>query len=77
MGKMFWLVGIFLVIGGYMIVSNSNLDLDDESDRKTFYSSFKDWILNLGGNVKDVSAYAVKELDWLPTNESGDDNESG
>jgi len=37
-----------------------------------FAKNFAQWVLGLGGNVQDVTTYAVKEYDWLPNNETGD-----
>ena len=76
MKKIVFAIIVFLVIGGYMIVTDSDLDLEEEDDRKTFMKSFKNWVFSLGKNLKSISSYTVKEFDWLPTNETSDNNES-
>ena len=81
MKKLIFVVLVFLVIGGYMIAKNSELDISEEGDRGVFLKSFGTWIKGLGRNVKDVAGYAVKDHDWLPevnetnNNKTGDINE--
>lgn len=62
--KVFWIVVIFLVIGGFIISKSYNLE--EKEDQKTFLKSFGKWVLDLGKNVKDVTSYTIKEHDWLP-----------
>jgi len=77
MNKITIAVVIFLIVGGYIIVSSQNLDLEDKGDQKTFLKTFGRWVVGVGKNIKDVAGYAVKEHDWLPnqTNETGDYSE--
>jgi len=79
MKKLMFVVVVFLVIGGYMIAKNSELDIGEKEDQSIFLKSFGTWIKGLGRNIKDVAGYAVKEHDWLPevneTNETGDTDE--
>ena len=59
----------FLIIGAYMITTNNEYDLTDNSeDRKGFLKEFSGWIVNLGKNAKEVGS-VVKDQDWLPEDE--------
>lgn len=73
MGKIFWAITIFLVIGGYMIYSSSGIDVSKTDGKKEFAARFGKWVWHVGGNVKDVTAYAIKK-EWLP--EEKDNNTS-
>ena len=51
---------LFLVIGGLMIYQQTR------EEGTSFTKAFGNWLLQLGGNVKSVTGFAVKEHDWLP-----------
>jgi hypothetical protein len=70
MGKMLFILVIFLVIGGYMIYSAYDYDLHKTSDVKSFGFKFGRWVWHIGSNVKEVTNYAGQK-EWLPdTNQS-------
>ncbi len=69
MGKLFWIIVIFLVIGGFMIKSSMDTDLDDDEDRKSFMKKFAKWIFQLGKSTKNTAGFAISQ-DWLPKNDS-------
>jgi len=54
---------LVLIIGGYFIKANYNLDLDNNSDKKTFVKVFTSWLGRLFTNFKDITAYTIKK-DW-------------
>ncbi len=65
MGKLFWGIVIFLLIGAYMIKINSNLDSSDKDDQISFAKKYLGWIFQLGKNTAEVAGHVTK-LDWLP-----------
>ncbi len=72
---------VFLLIGALMIKCSLDADLSEPDDRKTFGQAFWRWIKQLGSSSKETAEYAVKEQEWLPTNETignktGGSNES-
>ena len=69
MKKLILLFLIFLIIGGFLIKSQNNLDLDDQEDKKVFIKSFTTWVLQVGKNVFELTGHVAK-LEWLPKNES-------
>lgn len=75
MGKLFWAIIIILVIGGYMIKTSYDLDLNDNPDRITFAKKYFGWIFDIGKNTKDVVGYAAQK-DWLPTNNTNETNKT-
>jgi len=81
MDKLIVGVIIFLLIGGFMIKCSLDTDLSDPNDRKTFGQAFFRWLGQLGSSSAETAKYAVKEQEWLPTNETiknttGTSNES-
>lgn len=56
---------IFLIIGGYVIVRTHQIDLRDGGGRTEFMFKFSRWIFHMGGNMKDLAGYAVK-MEWMP-----------
>ncbi len=66
---------IFLVIGGFMIARSYNLNLKESSDRRTFFGKFSVWVVQLGKNTVRTIGYAFK-LDWLPKNDSIEENKT-
>lgn len=69
--KIVWIIlGIFLVVGFLMIKGNS--DLTESEERKGFLSESFSWIKGLGNNMLSIVGYSVKELDWLPGNNTED-----
>ena len=65
MGKLVWIVMLFIVVGGYMIVMNNDLDLEERSDQTTFVKEIGRWFMRLGKSTKNTVGYAI-EQDWLP-----------
>ena len=68
MGKILWLVAIFLFIGGYIIVSSQHLDLGEKDDRTGFIKSFGNWLFSLGKSTGNV-VKSASDQDWLPDSE--------
>jgi len=73
--KLWVIVLIFLVIGGYIIVQANNINLKQGEDREEFIFRFTDWLVGLGRNIVDLTGQAIAQ-DWLPndngTNETPD-----
>lgn len=65
MGKLFWIVVIFLLVGAYIIKVGYDVDLGEMEGRTNFAVNFGKWMLQLGGNIIDLTSSAVKQ-DWLP-----------
>jgi len=65
MKKIYLLVLVFLIVGGYMIQTNLNTDINDQGDRKDFVVAFVQWVYNIGLNIKDLAGHAVHQ-EWLP-----------
>ncbi len=59
---------IFLLLGGFFIISNHELYLNNNEDVDEFLLSYADWIEGLIGNSKTVTGYLVK-MDWMPEHE--------
>ena len=56
---------IVLLVGAFIIKSQSGLSLNTQEDRRDFAVQFTHWAKRLGTNIKDVTVHAVK-LDWVP-----------
>lgn len=69
---LFWMVLIFLVIGGYMIKTAYDYDFGKKQDAEDFATRFGRWVLHLGGNIVGMATYASQQ-EWLPnsTNQTG------
>ena len=65
MKKMFWIVVLFLVIGGSIIKVRLDTDFGESDDRKTFLGEFWKWMKQVGGSVKSTVGHAIGQ-DWLP-----------
>ena len=63
MKKLIIIFILVLIIGGFIIKSSYNLNLDDNSDKKTFVKVFTTWLGKLFSNFRDITAYAIKK-DW-------------
>lgn len=74
MGKIFWFVIIFILIGCYIIYSSLDLDLKNSQDRRTFLGKTFDWLFQVGKSTKDTVGYAA-EQDWLPKINKTNDTE--
>ena len=70
MVKVWMVVVVFMLIGGFMIVRINDLDMDNPEDRATFLGKFWSWVKGTGKNVAGVASEAAQK-DWLPAaNES-------
>ena len=65
MKKLIFVIVLFLILGGFLIVLNNDLDLEKKEGKKTLVLGFAHWVYNLGVNVKNVVGYAVG-MEWLP-----------
>jgi hypothetical protein len=63
--KLFWIVAIFFVVGGYIIYSSMSADLDTTSGKLSFAKELGKWLFQVGKSTKNTVGYAV-EQDWLP-----------
>jgi hypothetical protein len=75
MKKLFLFIVIFLIIGGYLIVRNNDIDLEEEEGRKTFLKGFTSWVVKVGRSTKNVVGYATKQ-EWLPDEEINQTNKT-
>jgi len=71
MAKLFWfIVMVFVLIGGYMIYNSLETDLEEKEGRQEFLKKGVKWLLQIGKSTTETVGFAVKQ-DWLPkTNES-------
>jgi len=60
---------LFLFLGGFFIISNENIKLDNSENVSVFLKSYGEWLDSLTGNSKVVAGYVVK-MDWLPDKSS-------
>ena len=67
--KIFVILAIVLIVGGFFIVKANNLDLNNPDDRGTFLGKFVLWLKSLGKNTIDTVGYVIHQ-DWLPVNET-------
>jgi len=65
MKNMIILILVFLVIGAFIIKTQSGLSLGTKEDRREFAVQFGHWAERIFSNAKEVTAHAVK-LDWVP-----------
>lgn len=65
MGKIFWIIIIFLIVGGYMIKMNNDLNLSDKPDQITFVKIFFNWIKGVSKSTVNTVGYVTKQ-DWMP-----------
>jgi len=59
---------MFLLIGGFFIISNENIALNNSENIGLFFKEYAAWIDDLLGNGRVVSGYVVK-MEWLPGGE--------
>ena len=65
--KLWYILLIFLIIGGFLIVRYNNYKLDNPNDRVSFVKDYGKWLFGVGKSVTKVAGAAVKEP-WLPDN---------
>ncbi|MBT4135493.1 hypothetical protein HOD75_03585 [archaeon] len=56
---------LFLFIGGFFIISNENIPLNNAENIGLFFELYAGWFDNLLDNGKSISGYFVK-MEWLP-----------
>ena len=66
MFTMIWIVVIFLLVGAWMIKTGYNTDFDDAADTKNFVVRFGKWIMQIGGNVVEITVihYSNTPCSW-------------
>jgi hypothetical protein len=70
MGKIIWIIVIFLVIGGYIIYDNLEVDLNNDNERNNFIKEVGKWLFQVSKSTQNTVGYAIQQ-DWLPdVNES-------
>ena len=55
----------FLLLGGFFIISNENIKLDNAENVNYFLNEYADWFDSLITNGKAVTGHLVK-MEWLP-----------
>ncbi len=63
--KFVMFVVLFLLLGGFFIISNEDIHLNSSDNVDLFLSSYGKWIDGLVVNMGEVSGYVVK-MEWLP-----------
>ncbi len=56
---------IFILANAFFIISNENLALKNPSNIAKFSIEYKDWIVKIAGNFKDVTGSVIKH-NWIP-----------
>ena len=60
---------IFILMNGFLIISNNNLALKDTNSLQKFFTLYGEWISKIGDNFTQITGNVV-DLDWAPaTNE--------
>ena len=65
MAKVFWAMVLFLILGGYLIKTSVDTNLDKPADQRYFLIEYGSWVFQLANNVKGLAGFVVKQ-DWLP-----------
>ena len=65
MAKVFWAIVLFLILGGYLIKTSVDTNLDKPEDQRYFLIEYGSWVFQLAKNAKGIAGYVVKQ-DWLP-----------
>ncbi|MBD3252846.1 hypothetical protein GF386_03890 [Candidatus Pacearchaeota archaeon] len=67
--KVLMFVLMFLLIGGFFIISNENIKMNNAENLELFIDLYSEWINRLISNSGSLSGYVVK-MEWLPQNEN-------
>ena len=67
MAKVFWAIVLFLILGGYLIKTSVDTNLDKPEGQRSFIIEYGQWVFQLAKNVKGIAGFVVKQ-DWLPEN---------
>jgi len=67
--KFFMFLVFFLLLGGFFIIAENNIYLNESNGVSNFFSLYGAWIDGLVENSGVVSGYVVK-MDWLPSSET-------
>ena len=67
--KIFMFIMVFLLVGGFFIISNEEMQLNSSENVGLFFSEYGKWIDNLFSNGKTVVGYVLK-MEWLPGGEN-------
>ncbi len=63
--KIILFIMIFLLIGAFFIISNSNLHIGNPEQRGQFMENYYGWFLKIFDNTRTVTGYVVN-MNWLP-----------
>ncbi len=66
--KIFMFLIFFLLLGGFFIIAENNIQLNDSEGFGDFVGLYGEWIDGLVDNGGVVSGYVVK-MGWLPGSE--------
>jgi len=69
MRLLFIIIVVFLFIGGYMIKTSNDLNLQNKEDVSIFSKEYVKWLFHVGKNTVDTTAMVIKEVSnhtWLP-----------
>ena len=56
---------MFLILGGFFIISNENLALRESGAIDEFKDLYLEWFADLFDNAKAITGYVV-DSEWLP-----------
>lgn len=63
--KFILIIVIFILLNGFFIISNQNLHIYKTTDMNKFTSSYKNWIIKIANNTKQITSNVIKQ-DWKP-----------
>lgn len=66
--KILFFLLVFLLLGGFIIISNENLHILNEKEREKFGEMYLYWFDNLFDNFKGLTAYIIN-TNWIPDND--------
>ena len=66
--KTFLFIILFLLVGGFFIISNQEIALNSSENVSLFFNEYGEWIDSLFGNGRVVVGYVAK-MEWLPGGE--------
>ena len=67
MGKIIWVIILFLILGVYIIHSSLQTDFSEPSDVKSFVGAVTGWVFQVGKSSYEVGK-TVTDQEWLPKN---------
>ncbi len=65
--KFLMFVIIFLLLGGFFIISEQRIQLNNKQNIDYFFDSYSKWFDSLFRNANSMAGYVIR-MEWLPKN---------